>query len=570
MRVAGANRYFLNPSEEETLAKMATDHPRSEVTSAAAAAAAAEEGFEVSHGDSAEGPRSRVWMGYTMPRNYAAHLYNFAWAQAVQNKPLGLDLNPVGSEADPDSEGLDMVIDVSSEESGGGMEKEEGELEEGEIELGSEPAAEQPIELDSDKPEEKKEPEEKESDGIEHERPADFDSRVSLILEELDGITMEEAEASFEGACSRLHKSFESLKPLFSEMEEGPLPVMDSLVQWAFTGIQTVNSVLSSSHLPKKEENKNLFLRLLIRLKNQYSTLLTPEQINELDKIVKSLAFEEGKTVKELSTADGGIADALSSGAEKPTSAQRGVNSLTADGPSVSLPRLELPTMSRNKAISPLLDLHADYDESSLPSPTRANSNSPPFPMPKPVGVGSNSGLSTKSTSRPKMDEDTALHSYVTDAVKAVSTYQQKYGKNSFLTTNRLPSPTPSDDSNNDNEQDTCNGEVSSSSAALKARQVNTTRNGSIKPVGQVGPGGPGPNSGLKAAAKSRDPRLRFMKSEAEDGISGMVMNSRKNKAVDESLPEEHSSKRLRNGVNDRVQLREQSKFDNGREEMWR
>lgn len=134
-------------------------------------------------------------MGYTMPRNYAAHLYNFAWAQAVQNKPLGLDLNPVGSEADPDSEGLDMVIDVSSEESGGGMEKEEGELEEGEIELGSEPAAEQPIELDSDKPEEKKEPEEKESDGIEHEKPADFDSRVSLILEELDGITMEEAEA---------------------------------------------------------------------------------------------------------------------------------------------------------------------------------------------------------------------------------------------------------------------------------------------------------------------------------------------------------------------------------------
>ena len=32
--------------------------------------------------------RSRVWMGYTMSRSYAPAFHSFAWAQAVQNKPL--------------------------------------------------------------------------------------------------------------------------------------------------------------------------------------------------------------------------------------------------------------------------------------------------------------------------------------------------------------------------------------------------------------------------------------------------------------------------------------------------
>ncbi|ONK81053.1 uncharacterized protein A4U43_C01F24720 [Asparagus officinalis] len=42
--------------------------------------------------------RSRVWMRdamrYPVQWNYNLDLYSFAWAQAVQNKPLGLDVRP--------------------------------------------------------------------------------------------------------------------------------------------------------------------------------------------------------------------------------------------------------------------------------------------------------------------------------------------------------------------------------------------------------------------------------------------------------------------------------------------
>lgn len=141
--------------------------------------------------------RSSVWMGYpTVSRNYGQALYSFAWAQAVQNKPLGLDTisNPKQEEEEPD---FAMLNEEVSDE------REEGELEEGEIELGlgldeseeekKETGAVEMIDLDSDAPDrESKDSEErelKESDEI-----GDFDRRVGLILEEIENVTIEEAE----------------------------------------------------------------------------------------------------------------------------------------------------------------------------------------------------------------------------------------------------------------------------------------------------------------------------------------------------------------------------------------
>ncbi|XP_073007751.1 RNA polymerase II C-terminal domain phosphatase-like 3 [Typha latifolia] len=600
MRVAVPSRHFLNPSDKETLARiMAKNRSR------AAAAAEADEG-EVSDGESSasleeisaedfKSPRSSVWMGYPMSRGYATNLYSFAWAQAVQNKPLGLDLKPMSS-SDPQTEDCDEVIeDNTEEESTGGMEKEEGELEEGEIGLGSEQAvAGETVDLEPDVPE--KETEERESDATESEEIGDFDRHVGLILEELESITMEEAETSFEDACARLRKTFESLKPMFLDTGS-PIPVLDALVQQAFLGIETVNSVLSSGKLQKREQNKELFLRLLIHIKNQYYRLLSPEQITELDKIVKLLVFEDGNNVKELPTGSGGITDRLSNMAEspgisscvlvsseKPLSEQSRVNSLHCNYPNACFPNLELANALRNKGVSPLLDLHADYDESSLPSPTRENP--PPLPVPKPVGFGSGAAVSTQPVARKNMDhEPTVMQPYVTDAVKAVSSYQQKYGRSYTFPSNQLPSPTPSEESHNDDDPDM---EVSSSLVADNVTHVNTMssmhvvrssctsayvdnlRGHQQAPVNMVTQLVPGPNPGVKLASKSRDPRLRFVNSEiggafvpnqhrisrdsniSKDGIAEITMNSRKHKPVNELLPDDHALKKQKNAVNAR------------------
>ena len=82
-------------------------------------------------------PESRVWTMrdlYNYPR-FRTGLYNLAWAQAVQNKPLNdifvMDVDPDDNARPPANAAAGTVIDVSGDEA----EKEEGELEEGEIDL---------------------------------------------------------------------------------------------------------------------------------------------------------------------------------------------------------------------------------------------------------------------------------------------------------------------------------------------------------------------------------------------------------------------------------------------------
>jgi RNA polymerase II C-terminal domain phosphatase-like 3/4 len=135
--------------------------------------------------------RSRSWvaphMGY-MSRSYAPAFHSFAWAQAVQKKPL------VPATADDDDE-VEHAVDASDEE------MEEGEIEEveaAETSSSPPPQREQPetIDLDSDAPE-KSESVVAEGSGITMttvEDEVDFDQRVGSILEELEMVSIEEAE----------------------------------------------------------------------------------------------------------------------------------------------------------------------------------------------------------------------------------------------------------------------------------------------------------------------------------------------------------------------------------------
>lgn len=176
---------------------MARDRVRSSVTTVAGDGSDGDSSGSLEEISADDFKQSSVWMGYpAVSRNYGTALYSFAWAQAVQNKPLGLDSMSHPKQEEEEQE-FAMVDDEACDE------REEGELEEGEIELGlvvdasekekNESVAVDMIDLDSDAPDrESKDSEEKESK--ESDEIGDFDRRVGLILEEIENVTIEEAE----------------------------------------------------------------------------------------------------------------------------------------------------------------------------------------------------------------------------------------------------------------------------------------------------------------------------------------------------------------------------------------
>jgi len=131
-------------------------------------------------------------MGY-MARSYGQAFHSFAWLQAVQKKPLVAC--PAPEEVDEDE--VEHAVDDASD-----GEKEEGEIEEGEaVEGSSSPPRPPPetIDLDSDAPEKSESVVAEGSGGAapvaaSQEVEVEYDQRVGSILEELEMISIEEAE----------------------------------------------------------------------------------------------------------------------------------------------------------------------------------------------------------------------------------------------------------------------------------------------------------------------------------------------------------------------------------------
>lgn len=223
-------------------------------------------------------------------------------------------------------------------------------------------------------------------------------------------------------------------------------------------------------------------------------------------------------------------------------------------------------------AMLPLLDLHKDHDADSLPSPTR---ETPPlFPFGKALSYGNGEVRPQWPVPRPVVDtQSPVVQSYGTDALNAFSTYQQKFGRNTFLVTNRLPSPTPSDES--DSGDGDTGGEISSSSTLPNVGNSPTSSqtivsstpqmdNSSVK--GVMNPNRAIPlngvtNSAVRSSIKSRDPRLRLanlnatsmdlyqhnLRSSNTESILvplGEVTNSRKQKIVQKLTLNGPASKR--------------------------
>ncbi|KAG2557863.1 hypothetical protein PVAP13_8NG225000 [Panicum virgatum] len=598
-------RVTVTPKDEERLVGlMARERPRSAVVTAGGDLVTAPGGGEGSDGDSSGSiqeitaddfrkdsssggalgfgasapPRSRSWtgppaMGY-MARSYGQAFHSFAWLQAVQKKPLVAC--PAPEEVDEDE--VEHAVDDASD-----GEKEEGEIEEGEaVEGSSSPPRPPPetIDLDSDAPEKSESVFAERSGGAApsaafQEVEVDYDQRVGSILEELEMISIEEAEKSFEGTCARLRTCFENLKPLYPE-NGSPVQILDPLVHQAFIGIDTLTTVAKSFNLPRREQNKTMLLKLLFHIKNRYSYMLSPDQRDELDSRVRQLVFEEKDNVSDPSTSGGTKVTNVPDTSGQISSGRLPFESGAANPFSASsLQRLEVPA----KRISPLLDLHADYDENSLPSPTR--DNAPPFPVPKPFG---SFPMVPKHPSFPERAEPgrNSIYPSLNDPLKAVSSYQQKYGHKSVFPSDDLPSPTPSgDEGKSADKGGDIFGEVSSipipkktvpSKSQMPASQPNTVSSSNISYAGgppgygkQAEQSAVGPNNALKTTSKNRDPRLRFLNRDSagatdanqrvnpKDGNLGVgvpIIN-RKHKAVDEPQVDENLLKRFRNGSGD-------------------
>ncbi|KAJ4973508.1 hypothetical protein NE237_006682 [Protea cynaroides] len=615
MRITGSNRCLLNPKEKESLARMAKDGfaaedmEEGEISDTASIEEISEEDFkqDVRVSSKTKGDSRGLMedlLKYPISNRYASGLYNLAWAQAVQNKPLneilGRDFGSNeksmksaynasvnGRENNNRSlnslkEVCNVIIDDSSEEidnrmeTVGGDEKEEGELEEGEIELDSETVDKLPDEEPS---------EEILSDRSEIDadlKQREFESRLNSVQKTLDSlISMEFSRKSFSEVCSELQTALESLHLMASENR---VPAMDATILQSFSRLQAVNSVFCSMTPKQQEQNKDVILRLQESINRQQDhALFSLEQMKEVGAMLSSaMAMDKKKKIHKSNIVDQNNAGILTEipahdkSSKKPLLDPVSVKSGDQYNVEIASEALRLGTKIR-MGFGPLLDLHQDHDADSLPSPTRETPL--PLPMAKPQAIKDGKVRSDLATTKMEdKTEDTTLHPYETDALKAVSTYQQKFGRSSFLLSNRLPSPTPSEEG--DGGDGDTNGEVSSSSTSDIVRPIipsvpqqigyATSPVDSLNGQGMLTAKTGGQfrsvsNSNLRISAKSRDPRLRYSNSEVgaldlnqrplsaefsapkSEPLGGM-MASRKHKVEDNHL-EGHTLKRPRNWV---------------------
>lgn len=433
---------------------------------------------------------------YQISRNYAPGLYNFAWAQAVQNKPLddylttmntstatdnnlkqpllnGDDNNNIVVKEEDTLNNDKIVVDISDD---GDSEKEEGELEEGEIDLDMEVV----------------------NTGKQGEEDK-LEKWINVIRIGLESITINDAKKSFSGVCSRLEDFLDSLSKLLSEKS---VSNKDDLGHLAFSAIQLVNSVFCSMSQTQKEQSRHSLSRVLTNVKNNMPVIFSQEQLKEIETML-------------LSCNSNNVSSNTKDNNQEMTSL---IEDSLLDEKLKQSEHLQIQiSSSKNRVLLPLLDLHKDHDVDSLPSPTRETTHS--LPLGKALFNGDTEIRPEWPAPRRVIEtQNPVVHRYETDALKAVSTYQQKFGKSSFLL-NDLPSPTPSEESG-DTGGDT-GGEVSSFSTVQNSNSL-TEPTLEQKPNVQLvsNPRNAAPvystsSSVIRVSNKTRDPRLRVANSES-------------------------------------------------------
>ncbi|KAH9607919.1 hypothetical protein KSS87_013372 [Heliosperma pusillum] len=469
--------------------------------------------------------KNRYWMKdvykYSYPRGYggASGLYNLAWAQAVQNKPLNDVLVELDNSKD-DNNGGELKDDDKVD-----SEKEEGELEEGEIDGEFEDGVDNKD--DSSKNGGKKEEIE---DG-------ELEMQVSSIRKVLDNVTAFEANKSFDIVCARLRSSLESLRELVLHTW---FPSKDDLIRQSFSAFLCVHSVYSNMTPTIRDQNKDKMSRLLNFVMGLSSVLFTSDQRKEVEAMItainpppppsppkpKSIERQEELPINDnkailtdsntMSVNDGDSdSDFLKRvGLDSPThQSDKQISSAVSN----AMNQFQANMKAKGSGFSLLLDLHKVHDEDSLPSPTSKSAPTLPF---------------FESGAPPKISHgfyNSTMHPYETPALKAVSSYQQKFGVSSFSTQDNLPSPTPSEDGKDEGVDDlnnevtsftTYNSNVKNAEPYILTQPPISTPIATSVPVARelengisAGTSNVEINTASRVSGKSRDPRLRRLSS---------------------------------------------------------
>uniref|UniRef100_A0A7N0TMQ7 protein-serine/threonine phosphatase n=2 Tax=Kalanchoe fedtschenkoi TaxID=63787 RepID=A0A7N0TMQ7_KALFE len=497
------------------------------------------------------GGQKRVWTMqdlYKHPRarDFSRGLSNFAWAQAVQKKPsvlssavaddsvravsaveLGIGGSVKLEEAVEKSEGLltgivDHVDVKKEKEDEVESEKEEGELEEGEIDM----------DMDENTHEAVKEDEDvlvnngSVNGAIEMDCAQidnmDLDDRMLTILEALESVTATEAGNSFEVVCSQLLNTLKSLRELLL-----PVSAMDALVHLFLESLDTVKSVYCSMNQDQKGHQREIFIRLLSQILCQKPSIFSPKQEKDIEDMMLQTGSSNSSEVSHrenkktfhmnVNSDDSRVSVKEDTGTAEFLKKQMCVslaNGYPSNNDQTGLPdNLKIST-SRSKGIVPLLDLHKDHDLDSLPSPTSKSTLD--FSMHSTLLAGGRVSNQEFGSTRASFEAPSSVtHSSRMEALKAFSSYQQTFGGYE-----RLPSPTPSEDF--DNKDNDCTGEVScsfappnraNSSLLLNTSSVPSTNTGNVQRSGTVVTSTAfsfGTNPTMTAPARSRDPRLRY------------------------------------------------------------
>ncbi|KAF8110255.1 hypothetical protein N665_0086s0091 [Sinapis alba] len=486
--------------------------------------------------------KSRVWtMRDLMTKypGYRGYATSFAWAQAVQNKPLSEGL---GMEYEMRESGGDKIVIEDSDD-----EKEEGELEEGEIDLDSSTTAATRVEMETESIV-LTSADRVEDDRVQKER--ELETKVKLIRDVLESTSLVQAQIAFEGVCCRLLGALESLRELVSDNDD--FPKRDTLMQLSFASLQTINSVFTSMNNMSKELNKETMSRLVSLVNDHCSRFLSSNQRIEIEAMNQNLRRS---------------AIAHSAGASSEENVSRMTQ--TSNGDLFLAKNLSTEGTRRGafyaRSRLPLLDLHKDHDADSLPSPTRETTPILPVNgrhmMARPGFPVGKEGQTS---------EGAKVQPYESEALKAVSTYQKKFGVNSTFKTDDLPSPTPSGEPSDGNGS--IGGEVSSSVVAStkpgtlmtygqdvplpstfssRSMPVANAVSSTVPPhplsiYGMSAPSGAtqtviASDQTVKPSAKSRDPRLRLSKPDGASvtispkvETSADLVNPRKQKATSE------------------------------------
>ncbi|XP_006844522.3 RNA polymerase II C-terminal domain phosphatase-like 3 [Amborella trichopoda] len=510
---------------------------------------------------------------------YGTDLYNFAWAQAVQNKPLeGIGLKDFRPELEYQDKymgyGIDNedLIDEKAHRKGRleqnkdyrnsdamnfmeeaednhrekegaieadnrrdkGDEIEEGELEEGEIELDS-PLSGSHLLENSLQSEKKKEgsPERKNIDlDILPISKNDYDElRSSLMEKELEmkiasigemlkAVTIQDANKSIRAVCYHLKNSMETMHQIATQVKSLSknriTDQLDFFLHLAFAGIQSSYSVYRNTRFRLQEEDTNAFLRLLKFVKFQTHTLFNRRQMEELEGM---LFWVESAVVDRQKETQANFECVTNQGRENMMKNQDNpmINffpSVITDGGSTHRTGI-LPKPFAQNLVPNNPDFMVNGDPvfnsfdngtggDSKPRKTQENlsvtdkkemnnnklnvqgGNELSLSMPifkDPSNLQGNQPsllpFSKNGTGSRHVECEDTVYPSVNDALKAFSTYQQKFGRTSFLSNNKLPSPTPSDEC--EGEDTDAHGEVSSTGESKTPEPDRVSSSGEFK-----------------------------------------------------------------------------------------